>query len=231
MNTPIRTVVFDLDGTLIDSRRDIAAAVNYTLTNSGRTALSESVIASFVGDGAAALVQRATGLEPGAPELGRLLDDFRTFYTAHATVFTQVYPGVRETLIELDGSAYSVALCTNKPRATTERVLLELDLGRHFEVVVCADDLPVKKPDPGPLLHIAKRLGVMPHEMVMVGDGPQDVNCGKAAGARTVGVTYGIKNREEVAAAEPDALIDGLPEILEYLERHGGANDGNAAKR
>jgi 2-phosphoglycolate phosphatase len=225
----IRALVFDLDGTLIDSRGDIAAAVNHTLSTSGRDTLSERTIASFVGDGASKLLQRATGLVPEAPEFERLLTLFRAYYTAHATIFTQLYPNVRETLSTLTQLPFKLALCTNKPRMTTDRVLFELDLSRYFEVVVCADDLPFQKPHPAPLLHIAERLGVLPSEIVMIGDGPQDVNCGKAAGARTVGVTYGIKGAADVAAAGPDELIDGIDGIWRFLGKHAGANDEKLA--
>lgn len=217
MFSSLRAVVFDLDGTLIDSRHDIAEAVNHTLVSSGRTALPLETVASFVGDGAITLIQRATGLETDDPELTRLHDRFRAYYTAHATEYTEVYPGVRETLVRLSRTSLHVALCTNKPRQTTERVLDELELERFFDVVVCADDLPFKKPHPGPLLHIAERLAVHPSECVMVGDGPQDVLCGKAAGALTLGVTYGIKPATEVAAAGPDALIHSIDEVWSFL--------------
>lgn len=229
MNRPIRAVVFDLDGTLIDSRGDIAAAVNHTLLASGRAALSEATIASFVGDGAVTLLCRATGLSATTPEFGELLGRFREYYTHHATVFTRTYPGVHETLEQLSHSAFRVALCTNKPRVATDRVLFELDITRYFEVVVCADDLPFQKPHPGPLLHIAERLAVHPTECVMIGDGPQDVNCGKAASARTVGVTYGIKGPSEVTAAGPDMLIDSIDEIWRFLESAAGAGDEKPA--
>lgn len=217
MFSSLRAVVFDLDGTLIDSRHDIAAAVNHTLVSSGRAPLPLDVVASFVGDGAIAMIQRATQLEQTDPEFALLHDRFRAYYTAHATDYTEVYPGVRETLVRLSRTNLRVALCTNKPRQTTERVLDELELERFFEVVVCADDLAFKKPHPAPLLYIAERLAVQPHECVMVGDGPQDVLCGRAAGALTLGVTYGIKPAHEVSAAGPDALLHSLDDLWSFL--------------
>jgi phosphoglycolate phosphatase-like HAD superfamily hydrolase len=107
-----------------------------------------------------------------------------------------------------------VALNTNKPRITTDRVLAELDFTNFFHATVCADDLSHKKPHPEPLFHLARQLAVHPTELVMIGDGPQDVYCGKAAGARTVGVTYGIKSAAEVGASHPDFLIDTIAEVL-----------------
>lgn len=225
MNRPIRAIVFDLDGTLIDSRGDIAAAVNHVLVGSGRRAIPESTIASFVGDGASVLLERATGLLPSSPEFEGLLSNFRSYYTSHATVFTQVYPGVRATLSKLQDLPFRLALCTNKPRVTTDRVLFELGLVHYFEAVVCADDLPFRKPHPAPLLYIAEQLGVQPTEIVMIGDGPQDVNCGKAAGALTIGVTYGIKGAEEVTAAGPDMLVNAIDGIWSFLGTSAGTND------
>lgn len=210
----IRALVFDLDGTLIDSRRDIAQAVNYALSTDGREPLPEEVIATFVGDGAATLIARAANLPPESAELRALLNTFRAYYTAHATVHTKLYPTVLETLERLLESPYGVALCTNKPRQTTDRVLANLGLERYFDLTVCADDLPHKKPHPGPLLHIAHQLSTTPDHLVMIGDGPQDVECGRSAGARTVGVTYGIKPLAEVMGANPEVLIDSLDEVL-----------------
>lgn len=217
MNPRVRALVFDLDGTLIDSRRDITHAVNHVLVSSGRSPLPEAQIASYVGDGAFTLMQRATGLARLDPELAVLHAQFRAYYTAHPATHTLVYPSVRETLSSLSTSHYRVALCTNKPRATTDRVLDALELTRFFAVTVCADDLAHQKPHPEPLLHIAKTLQLQPHELAMIGDGPQDIECGKAAGAITVGVTYGIRPVTEVLASHPDHLVDSLGEVLELF--------------
>lgn len=217
MSITVRGLVFDLDGTLIDSRGDITRAVNHVLEGSGRAPLPLTTVASYVGDGAVMLMQRATQLAAGSPELERLCELFRDYYAAHATEHTLVYPGVRETLERLRHSPYRVALCTNKPRVITDRVLEQLQLNQYFEATVCADDLPFKKPHPAPLLAIAGRLNLDASELVMIGDGSQDVLCGKAAGARTVGVTYGIKPQDEVLSCSPDHVIDTFEDVLTVL--------------
>ena len=208
----VEAVVFDLDGTLVDSRRDIAVATNHVLVGSGRQPLSEAEISSYVGDGARSLVARASRLEPSAPELDALLVRFLDFYTEHAADYTRPLPGavdMLETLVD----ELPLALCTNKPRRTTEAVLSELMLARFFRIVVAGDDLPEKKPHPLPLRHIAAALNVSPQSLLMVGDGPQDVESGRAAGAVTVGVRGGIQPFERLLESAPDELIDHLDEL------------------
>jgi len=212
----VGAVVFDLDGTLVDSRRDIADATNHTLTRSGRQALSEVEITSYVGDGARALLSRAARVAEDAPELEALLREFLEFYTAHATGFTRPLPHAEAVLEEL-GKSWPLALCTNKPRRTTDAVIDELGLAHHFATVVAGDDLPTKKPDPGPLLAIADRLRVPARSLVMVGDGPQDVLAGRRAGARTVGLEGGLQDRSRLVAASPDAMLASLAELPALL--------------
>jgi phosphoglycolate phosphatase len=208
-------IVFDLDGTLIDSRVDIAEATNHALVHSGRTPLSIDEIASYVGDGARKLLARAARLEPEAAELDPLLQSFLDYYGAHATDHTTLLPGAYEALAAL--GHLPLALCTNKPRSTTEAVLANLRLPAEFSVLVAGGDLPKIKPDPLPLQHIAQALGLSTAQLMMVGDGPQDVLCAKAAGARSVGVEGGIQARERLIAAEPDVLIASLSELPELI--------------
>lgn len=204
-------IVFDLDGTLIDSRLDISHAANHALGACGFSQLSVEEIASYVGDGARALLSRAARLEPTAPKLEPLLASFLAYYDAHATDHTTLLPGASEALSAL--GHLPLALCTNKPRSTTDAVLANLRLSSHFAVVVAGGDLAKIKPDPLPLQHIAERLSLRTPELVMVGDGPQDVSCAKAAGARSVGVEGGILARERLIAAQPDVLLASLNEL------------------
>lgn len=215
----IRAVVFDLDGTLIDSRLDIAAATNHMLRAGGRDELGVDEVLRHVGNGARYLVAHVVGLADDDPELAAWLSTFLDYYTAHAIDHTRPLPDALHVLDELSG--LSLALCTNKPRATTDATLRGLALGDYFRVVVAGDDLPTKKPDPAPLLHIAGALDIAPGEMVMVGDGPQDIQCGHAAGARTVGVEGGILPRAELVAAAPEAMIHlaELPGLIERWQR------------
>ena len=214
-------VVFDLDGTLIDSRRDIAASANHALGVHGLPQLSISEISSFVGDGARLLLSRAARLPNDAPELDALLATFLDYYAAHPTDHTQLLPGAHEALSEL--SYLQLALCTNKPRAITDRVLANLRLPAHFSVVLGGGELAKQKPDPLPLLYIAEKLGLSAAELVMVGDGAQDIACAKAAGAHSVGVEGGMQSRDLLVAANPDVLLSSLSELPAHVARLLGA--------
>jgi phosphoglycolate phosphatase len=209
-----RAVVFDLDGTLIDSRTDIALAANHALAENGFPTLSVERVSGYVGDGAELLLTRAAAIQPGDPRLPALYAAFIAFYCAHPADHTRLCPGAAEAL---DGRLMlPLALCTNKPRITTEPVLAALGLD-GFHVVVAGGDLPEKKPHPAPLFHIAQALAVEPRELVMVGDGAQDVLAGRAAGARTVGVRGGIQAEARLFAAEPDVVIESLAELSDLV--------------
>ncbi|MES1176079.1 MAG: HAD-IA family hydrolase [Myxococcales bacterium] len=210
-------LVFDLDGTLIDSRQDIAEAANHALGAHGFPTLSVSEIAGFVGDGARPLLARAARLAANAPELDALLKTFLAYYAAHPTDHTLLLPGAHEALAQL--SHLPLALCTNKPRAITDAVLANLRLPVKFRVVVGGGDLPKSKPDPLPLLHIAEQLGLSPAELVMIGDGAQDIACAKAAGAHSVGVEGGIQGQEAMLSEGPDVVLKSLTELPAVIER------------
>lgn len=211
MASKLSAIVFDLDGTLIDSRSDIASAANHALALHGFATLSQEVISGFVGDGAHRLLSRAAGLEPTEPQVMMLYAAFIEYYAAHPADGTRLCAGAAEAL---DGRlGLPLALCTNKPRVTTERVLDALRISNAFGAIVAGDDLPRNKPDPAPVLHAARCLGIPVSEVLMVGDGAQDVLAGRAAGARTVGVRGGIQPEERLRNAEPDVLIDSLEEL------------------
>lgn len=210
-------IVFDLDGTLIDSRLDIASSANHALGAHGFATLSVSEISTYVGDGARLLLARAARLEPSAPKLDELLATFTAYYEQHPTDHTLLLPGAHEALTGL--SHLPLALCTNKPRSITDRVLANLRLPGAFKVVVGGGDLPKNKPDPLPLRYIAEQLGLSPAELVMVGDGAQDIGCAKAAGAHSVGVEGGMQGREALLASEPEVLLASLFELPAAVDR------------
>jgi phosphoglycolate phosphatase len=215
MSSPIRALIFDLDGTLIDSRADIARSANRALAALGFAELPLETISEFVGDGASKLLERAARIGPDDPRVAPLLRVFLDEYAAHPVVTTTVFPGAREALEAL--SALPLALCTNKPRVTTELVLRALDLERYFRAVVAGDDLPRRKPDPLPISHLAERLGVPAAHVLVVGDGAQDIEAGRAAGARTVGVRHGIQPLERLLAAKPERVLDSLAELPAFV--------------
>ncbi|HTV18332.1 MAG TPA: HAD-IA family hydrolase [Polyangiaceae bacterium] len=209
MNTSVFAVdgvVFDLDGTLVDSCEDIAQAANFCLNAAGFPPRSSAEIQTFIGDGSRLLLARASGLEPNDERLDEMLERFFVYYTAHAVDHTTLLPGAREVLAAL--AHLPRGLCTNKPRVTTLALLEGLGIDGMFDVVVAAGDVLHHKPHPAPLQRASELLGVSLERLVLVGDGPQDVECARAAGARSIGITEGIiVPLERLHAAGPDALM------------------------
>jgi 2-phosphoglycolate phosphatase len=220
MQSP-QAIAFDLDGTLIDSRGDIAAALNHALAEMGHKPLPEEQIARYVGDGARVLCSRASGLPEGHPDVQRILDAYLAYYVDHPVVLTRWMPSARETLELLRG--YKLALVTNKPRRTTDAILGKLGVATLFAAITAEGDLTEKKPSPAPILWVADRLGMTPDQIVVVGDGPQDVESGRRAGCRTVGVLGGIPSRKRLEAVKPDVLIESLAELPHIMDRWSDA--------
>lgn len=215
-----RPVVFDLDGTLVDSRRDIVVAANYVRKSGGLPPLPEDEVAGFVGDGARYLIQHVMGLSANDGSLDQHLATFLDFYAEHAVDHTVLMPHAASALDALGDRP--LALCTNKSRRTTLAVLEGLGLDGRFQVVVAGGDTARNKPSADPLLLVARELGVSPSQLVMVGDGPQDIESARAAGAYGVGVRGGILPIERLLAASPDALLDDLsqlPALVGQLDR------------
>jgi phosphoglycolate phosphatase len=211
----IRCVVFDLDGTLVDSRADIVDAVTFTLREAGGPPRTAREIASYVGDGARMLLARAFDLPATDARLDAALDVFLAYYGRHGADQTTLMPGASQALSSL--ASIRLAICTNKPRVMTELVIGRLGLDGRFDVVVAGGDLPERKPHPLPLLHIAERLSLIPRDLVMVGDGPQDIACGRAAGTRTIAVSGGFSDDATLSAANPDVLIGSLAELADTI--------------
>ncbi|MGH7404958.1 MAG: HAD family hydrolase [Candidatus Methylomirabilales bacterium] len=207
-------VIFDLDGTLADTRADLTAAVNHTLKKLALPPLSMEQVCRYVGDGLETLLSRALGLQHGD-----LVDNavrlFRDYYGLHLLDRTRLYPGVRETLEHFRGKRK--AIVTNKPLAFSERILAGLEIESHFEVVLGGDSTVQRKPHPEPALKVLTLTGVDPRLAAMVGDSPADIEMARQAGLYSVGVTYGLRSAEEVRAAGPDLLLESLPELRHHL--------------
>jgi phosphoglycolate phosphatase len=216
---PVGAVVFDLDGTLVDSCADIASATNVTLERHGLERRSVEEIRGFIGDGARSLLGRAARLSESAPELDSLLQTFVDYYSHNAVHETRLFDGVKEVLERL--CELPLALCTNKPRAVTLAVLGGLGVVGAFRSILAGDDLPQKKPDPALLQHLARRLAVPVEQLVMVGDGPQDIECARAAGARSIGVIGNIVSPERLSAAGPDVIVSlrEVPDVIDAWRR------------
>jgi phosphoglycolate phosphatase len=208
----VRLVVFDLDGTLIDSAADLAAAANAMLTHfaPAASALSLTDVRSFVGDGARKLVERtlrARGLAVPAEEG---LSVFLPAYRACLLERTVLYPGVREALDAL-GATRTLAVLSNKPGGMSRTILAGLGVADRFSRIYGGDDVP-KKPDPAGLLQLARELGAAPAETLMVGDSATDIRTGRAAGVRTAGVSYGF-DRAGAERERPELMVSDLGEL------------------
>jgi phosphoglycolate phosphatase len=212
----VKGVLFDLDGTLIDSRRDIAASVNFTLASLGGrySPLSLESVERMVGDGVRQLLSRAAG-PLDDQTMKRALDIFLPYYLDHCADSTCLYPGVLETLRSFSGRG--LAVVTNKPMAHTEKTLKALGIGSFFPVVLGGDSLPTRKPDPGPVVEALRRLGLSPSEAIMVGDSPMDIHAARSAGVRVAAVTYGFRTGAELISHSPDYLLGAFAELREVV--------------
>jgi phosphoglycolate phosphatase len=214
-------LVFDLDGTLVDSVPDLRAAVNEMLRERGRPPLSPSEVKRMVGDGAPALVARALAASGAdAAGGGEALARFLEIYEANAVRLTRPYPDVRETLTALRRRGYRAAVCTNKPQRATMAVIEGLGFLALFDGIAGGDRFSVKKPDPGHLLSLISELGASVTATAMIGDNENDAAVAHATGVPLVLMRYGYARvAPELLAA--DALLDHFADLPAALERIG----------
>jgi phosphoglycolate phosphatase len=216
-----RAILLDLDGTLVDSRGDIAAAANHVLVAAGRAPLPADVLAGFVGDGARALLARAFALSPEAPELAPHLERWRAYYMAHPADHTTWMPGAREATIALRARRLALAVVTNKDRTVTEAVLAALGARDDFAAVWGAGDGVLKPAPDGPLAAM-KALGVDAGRTWMVGDGAQDIGAARAAGCRSIAVLGGFHAEARLREARPDVVVGSMKEIVALVDATSG---------
>ena len=214
--------IIDLDGTLLDTASDLAAAVNAMLAESGRPALPESRVASYVGKGAEIHVHRAMTDDPHGrlpeAELAPALEAFKRHYARENGLRAAAYPGVVEGLERMRAIGLRLAVVTNKPEVFTGPLLERTGLVRHFEIVVAGDTLPRRKPDPLPMLHVAQRLGLAPDRVVAIGDSANDALAARAAGMAVFAVPYGYNEGHDVRALDVDAIVDSLLEAAGLID-------------
>jgi phosphoglycolate phosphatase len=216
---PRRLFLFDLDGTLVDSRDDIAYSLNAALVRLNLPPLPPPKIGDFVGEGVQKLIQRAlrevTGAEPAGEQARVAAQYYLEEYNAHLLDSTHLYEGVRAALSRLPWALFAVV--TNKPERFSRRILDGLGIGERFCAIVGGDSIPQRKPDPAPLRDAMSRCRVPAAESVMVGDSAVDVYAGKAAGIFTCGVTGGFRSRAELESAGCDLILSSLLELPDYF--------------
>ncbi|KWS07981.1 phosphoglycolate phosphatase [Pseudomonas syringae] len=213
-----KLIMFDLDGTLVDSVPDLAVAVDTMLAELGRPIAGLESVRAWVGNGAPVLVRRAlannldhSGVDDALAEQG--LEIFMRAY-AQKHEFTVVYPGVRETLKWLQKMGVEMALITNKPERFVAPLLDEMKLGRFFRWIVGGDTMPQKKPDPAALFFVMKMAGAPASQSLFVGDSRSDVQAAKAAGVACVALSYGYNHGRPIAEENPAMVIDDLRKLI-----------------
>ena len=211
----VKLLIFDLDGTLIDSALDLALSVNAMREKMGLAPLPHPEIATYVGQGVAHLMRRSLGESATEEKIQQALDFFLAYYREHMLDNTVTYPGVREALEELKGR--HLAVLSNKPVRFSELILEGLGLSPYFRYVYGGNSFEQKKPDPMGALKLMDQFQVREHETLMIGDSETDVRTGKNAGVWTCGVTYGFGSYT-LETAPPDFLVDDLRELPPLLD-------------
>ena len=217
----IQLVIFDLDGTLIDSRLDLVHSVNAALRHIGRPELPEDIIASYVGDGAPILIQRALGGEQvDDATVRRGLEFFLKYYREHKLDHTTVYPGITQALAAIqnssNGTPRKLAVLSNKPVVPSRAIVEALGLGQFFSQIYGGNSFATKKPDPEGARKLLEEYGVQPQHAVIIGDSHVDVETGRNAGMATVGVTYGFAPHT-LEEEPPDVVVDHPQELAEVF--------------
>ncbi len=211
----VNVLIFDLDGTLIDSKLDLALAVNAMLEHSGRRAFVHDEIYKLVGNGAPTLVRRALGEGASDAEVEAALAYFLSYYREHMLDNTVLYPGVRECLEKLEHR--SMAILTNKPVRFSVAIIEGLSISRYFRYIYGGNSFEKKKPDPVGVEKLLRDFKAEPRQAMVVGDSEVDVQTARNAGTWACGVTYGLGS-DRLPQCNPDVLLDSLAELPEILK-------------
>ncbi|MBZ5582612.1 MAG: HAD-IA family hydrolase [Acidobacteriia bacterium] len=213
-------LIFDLDGTLIDSRLDLAQSVNATRKHMGMPPLDSERVASYVGNGAPVLIRRALGEQATEAQLQEALEFFLEHYREHALDLTTVYPGVRESLARLHAAGKRLAVLTNKPVKISRDIVNGLGMGGYFFQVYGGNSFEFKKPNPVGVKALMTEAGAPPDAVMMVGDSSVDILTARNAGIRSCGVTYGLQP-ETLADPAPDLLVGRMEELADWILNTG----------
>jgi phosphoglycolate phosphatase len=212
----VRLLIFDLDGTLIDSRLDLMHSVNATLAHTGRGPLPADQIFSYVGDGAPLLIRRSLGPGASETEVREALEFFLDYYRDHALDYTTLYPGVRESLVRMNDAGAKLAVLTNKPVRISHFVLKGLGIAPLFFQVYGGNSFEFKKPNPIGIETLRAEVNAAPGETCMVGDTYIDVQTARNAGVKSCGVAWGFRP-ETFVEFPPDLLIERMEDLADRI--------------
>ena len=214
----INLIIFDLDGTLINSIEDITNALNYAFEPFGVSDLTTTEVTVMVGEGPSKLIQDVLTERNLVADKEILVTRFLDYYASHPVDKTVLYPGTREMLETLKG--VKMAIVTNKTEEISREILKKFELDTYFDMVVAVDTIAQRKPSPGPVMHVLSAFNLTPEDAIIVGDSAIDIQTGKASFVRTVAVTHGYG--KDGFQKEADFIISSLPELIDIVKRENG---------
>lgn len=215
-------IIFDFDGTLINSIPDLTFAINKMLSVYGLSPLTVKQVAPFIGNGAKPLVKRALEYSMQNQEVSKeLLEEaFEIYFSAYKEVTcdeTYMYPGVLETLNYLDNKGYKMVICTNKPFDFIEPILDKLSIKKLFKCWIGEDSLSKKKPNAAPLIHLTNEMNTIVEKCIMIGDSKNDILAAQNSGMESIGVSYGYNYNENIADYNPTVVVDSFADLQELF--------------
>lgn len=215
-------VLIDVDGTLVDSVPDLAYCVDEMMKQLDMPLRGEERVRHWVGNGVERLVRRSLinqlDGEPDEALFQKAIPIFEALYAENTSKRSCLYPGVQEALDFLKTTGVHIGCVTNKASQFTLPILKDLGISDYFEIVICGDELPRKKPDPMPLLHAAEKMGVQPEQSLMLGDSMSDVKAARAAGFDIICMSYGYNHGEDIRDYNPDAVVDSMDEVKQLID-------------
>lgn len=220
MSNPRATIVFDLDGTLVDTAPDLIGALNHVLALHGRQTLVPEMVRKVVGFGAAVTIERGTSLTGGIPAAdirAKMLDQFLAYYTDHIADHSRPFERAEACLQRLQKAGFILGLCTNKPEALSRKLLAQLKLDHYFSSLLGGDSLTVRKPNPTHVIETIRQAGGQIPYAVMIGDSSADIDAAKSANIASIAVSFGYSDRP-VADLNPDRVVHHFDELDQVID-------------